>query len=99
MIRTARKIASQLVHIQLGGRSPEWLVERNRQIAAVTQENLRRAAHRGAERRLALYDGGRQAGGVLALLRRLHVDKARRRPDTAVGARTPDLRWKVYIAP
>jgi zinc protease len=43
---TSVKIASQLVHIQLEGRSPEWLVERNRQIAAVTEEDLRRAAHR-----------------------------------------------------
>jgi zinc protease len=43
---TSVKIASQLVHIQLEGRSPEWLVERNRQIAAVTQEDLRRGAHR-----------------------------------------------------
>jgi zinc protease len=43
---TSVKIASQLVHIQLEGRSPEWLVERNRQIAAVTQEDLRRAARR-----------------------------------------------------
>jgi zinc protease len=31
---TSVKIASQLVRIQLEGRSPEWPVERNRQIAA-----------------------------------------------------------------
>src|SRR5271166_2809689 len=43
---TSVKIASQLVHIQLEGRSPEWLVERNRQIAAVTGESLKRAANR-----------------------------------------------------
>ena len=43
---TSVKIASQLVHIQLEGRSPDWLVERNREIAAVTRESLKRAAHR-----------------------------------------------------
>ncbi|HTR12935.1 MAG TPA: pitrilysin family protein [Roseiarcus sp.] len=43
---TSLKIASQLVHIQLEGRRPEWLVERNRQIAAVTMASLKRAAER-----------------------------------------------------
>jgi zinc protease len=43
---TSAKIASQLVHIQLEGRAPEWLVERNREIAAVTKESARRAANR-----------------------------------------------------
>ena len=43
---TSAKIASQLVHIQLERRAPEWLVERNREIAAVTMESVRRAAHR-----------------------------------------------------
>jgi zinc protease len=43
---TSAKIASQLVHIQLERRSPEWLVDRNRVIAAVTQESVRRAAAR-----------------------------------------------------
>ena len=43
---TSLKIASQLIHIQLEGRSPEWLVERNRQIAAVTNKSLKRAAER-----------------------------------------------------
>jgi len=43
---TSVKIASQLVHIQLEGRSPDWLVERNRLIAAVTKESLKRAAER-----------------------------------------------------
>src|SRR5271157_2014345 len=43
---TSVKIASQLVQIQLEGRAPDWLVERNRQIAAVTKESLRRAANR-----------------------------------------------------
>jgi zinc protease len=43
---TSVKIASQLVHIQLEDRSPDWLVERNRQIAAVTRESLKRAAER-----------------------------------------------------
>jgi zinc protease len=43
---TSVKIASQLVHIQLEGRTPDWLVERNRQIAAVTMADIRRAAAR-----------------------------------------------------
>ena len=43
---TSVKIASQLVQIQLEGRRPDWLVERNREIAAVTMESLKRAAAR-----------------------------------------------------
>jgi zinc protease len=43
---TSAKIASQLVHIQLERRAPEWLVERNREVAAVTMESVKRAAHR-----------------------------------------------------
>ena len=43
---TSLKIASQLIHIQLEGRSPEWLVERNREIAGVTSKSLKRAAER-----------------------------------------------------
>jgi zinc protease len=43
---TSAKIASQLVHIQLERRAPEWLVERNREIAAVTMDSVKRAAHR-----------------------------------------------------
>ena len=43
---TSLKIASQLTHIQLEGRSPDWLVERNREIAAVTSASLKRAAER-----------------------------------------------------
>jgi len=43
---TSLKIASQLVHIQLEGRRPQWLVERNREIAAVTMASLKRAAAR-----------------------------------------------------
>ena len=43
---TSAKIASQLVHIQLEGRAPDWLVERNREIAGVTIGSVRRAAHR-----------------------------------------------------
>jgi zinc protease len=43
---TSAKIASQLVHIQLERRAPEWLVERNREIAAVTMKSVRHAAHR-----------------------------------------------------
>jgi zinc protease len=43
---TSAKIASQLVHIQLERRAPDWLVERNREIAAVTMKSVKRAAHR-----------------------------------------------------
>ena len=43
---TSVKIASQLVQIQLEGRAPDWLVERNRQIAGVMLESLKRAARR-----------------------------------------------------
>jgi len=43
---TSAKIASQLIHIQLERRAPGWLVERNREIAAVTMKSVKRAAHR-----------------------------------------------------
>jgi zinc protease len=43
---TSIKIASQLVQIQLENRGPDWLEERNRLIAAVTPESLKRAAER-----------------------------------------------------
>jgi zinc protease len=43
---TSGKIASQLIHIQLERRAPDWLVERNREIGAVTMKSVKRAAHR-----------------------------------------------------
>jgi len=43
---TSAKIAAQLIHIQLERRAPEWLIERNRTIAAATLESVKRAAHR-----------------------------------------------------
>jgi zinc protease len=43
---TSVKIAAQLVLIQLEGRAPDWLVERNRQIGAVTLADVKRAAAR-----------------------------------------------------
>jgi zinc protease len=43
---TSAKIAAQLVQIQLEGRAPDWLVERNRQIGAVTMADIKRAAPR-----------------------------------------------------
>ncbi len=43
---TSAKIAAQLVQIQLEGRAPDWLVERNRQIGAVTMADIKRAAAR-----------------------------------------------------
>ena len=43
---TSAKIASQFVHIQLERREPEWLVERDREIGAVTMASVKRAAHR-----------------------------------------------------
>ena len=43
---TSAKIAGQLVHIQMDGFGPEWLIERNRLIQAVTMEDARRVAKR-----------------------------------------------------
>jgi zinc protease len=43
---TSAKIAGQLVHIQLEGHGPTWLVERNLRVAAVTMADARRAAER-----------------------------------------------------
>jgi zinc protease len=43
---TSTKIAGQLVHIQMEGFGPEWLVERNRLIEAVTMEDARRVCAR-----------------------------------------------------
>ena len=43
---TSAKIAGQLVHIQLEGHDPGWLIERNRQVAAATMTDARRAADR-----------------------------------------------------
>jgi zinc protease len=43
---TSAKIAGQLVHIQMDGYGPEWLVERNRQIEAVTLADAKRVATR-----------------------------------------------------
>jgi zinc protease len=43
---TSSKIAGQLVHIQLDGFGPEWLIERNGLIAAVTIDEARRVASR-----------------------------------------------------
>jgi zinc protease len=41
---TSSKIAGQLVHIQLDGFGPEWLVERNGLIGAVTMDDAKRVA-------------------------------------------------------
>jgi zinc protease len=43
---TSAKIAGQLVHIQLDGFGPEWMIERNRLIEAVTMEDAHRVAKR-----------------------------------------------------
>jgi zinc protease len=43
---TSAKIAGQLVHIQMDGFGPEWLIERNRRIDAVTMDDARRVAKR-----------------------------------------------------
>jgi zinc protease len=43
---SSSKIAGQLVQIQLDGHDTEWLVERNRRIAAVTMADARRTAER-----------------------------------------------------
>jgi zinc protease len=41
---TSAKIAGQLVHIQMDGFGPEWLIERNRLIEAATMEDARRVS-------------------------------------------------------
>ncbi len=43
---TSAKIAGQLVHIQLEGHGPTWLVERNVKVAEVTMADARRTAIR-----------------------------------------------------
>jgi zinc protease len=43
---TSAKIAGQLVHIQMDGFGPEWLIERNRLIEAVTMDDARRVSSR-----------------------------------------------------
>jgi len=43
---TSAKIAGQLVHIQMDGFGPEWLVERNLRIEAVTMDDAQRVARR-----------------------------------------------------
>ncbi len=43
---TSTKIAQQLLHIQLDGYGVDWLVERNRRVAAVTMADARRTAER-----------------------------------------------------
>jgi zinc protease len=43
---TSAKIAGQLVHMQLDGFGPEWMVERNRLIEAATMDDARRVAKR-----------------------------------------------------
>jgi zinc protease len=43
---TSTKIAGNLVHMQLEGRDPSYLDERNRLVAAVTLDDARRAARR-----------------------------------------------------
>jgi zinc protease len=60
---TSAKIAGQLVHIQMDEYGPEWLVERNRQIEAVTMEEAKRVAHRLlGDGRLSVVAVGRPVG-------------------------------------
>ncbi len=77
---TSAKIAGQLVQIQLDGREPAWLVERNARIASCLDR--RRAPRRrpGVRRRRAFGRDGRTAGeGVRR--RRAAMRRARlRRP-------------------
>ena len=70
---TSAKIASQLIQIQLEGRAPDWLVERNREIAAVTMESLKRAAEPRLRRRRAATRRWWEAGGVLSPFRQLRT--------------------------
>jgi zinc protease len=55
---TSSKIAGQLVHIQLDGFGPEWMIERNRLIEAVTMADARRVAKR-------LFDDGAMSVAVV----------------------------------
>ena len=55
---TSAKIAGQLVHIQLDGFGPEWMIERNRLIEAVTMADARRVAKR-------LFDDGAMSVAVV----------------------------------
>jgi len=60
---TSTKIAAQLVQIQLEGREPSWLVERNARIAAVTMADARRTAERTfGDGALSVVMVGRPAG-------------------------------------
>jgi zinc protease len=60
---TSAKIAGQLVHIQMDGYGPEWLVERNRQIEAVTAAEAKRVARRlFGDGALSVVAVGRPAG-------------------------------------
>jgi zinc protease len=43
---TSAKIAGQLVHMQMDGFGPEWMVERNRLIEAATMDDARRVSKR-----------------------------------------------------
>ena len=61
---TSAKIAGQLVHIQLEGHDPSWLVERNRRIAEVTMADAGRAAeHVFGDGALSVVMVGRPAKG------------------------------------
>ena len=84
---TSTKIAWQLVHIQLEGREPDWLVERNR--ADRRGDDGERAPRRPSRlrRRLAAYDGGGEARGVLTRTRR-----ERLRHSQKAGPRCPSRR-------
>ena len=79
---TSAKIAGQLVHIQLEGFGPEWMVERNRLIEAATMDDARRVAKR------LFGDGGDERGDRRAPGRALGTPAARavssrRRPSVA----------------
>ena len=60
---TSVKIAAQLVQIQLEGRAPDWLVERNRQIGAVSMADVKRAAARAFGDGSLIHDGGGEPEG------------------------------------
>jgi zinc protease len=60
---TSAKIAGQLVHIQMDDYGPEWLIERNRQIEAVTMADAKRVAARlFGDGALSVVAVGRPAG-------------------------------------
>ena len=83
------KIDAQLVQIQLEGRAPDWLVERNRLIGAVTLADAKRACAR------AFGDGSLYTtvvGEPEGFWRRAPSKSTGGRPLPRVGGQSPSIR-------